>query len=444
MLAQNSQGQRARAAGYAWLMDCALSTLAPRLTLLLALAPAFGCGSEEVPKPTEPASVGPIVLPSNQTLGGPSRPLDKTDGPRFSGVAAVAVGSTVCSGSFVAPPALDLAVDGPAYVLTAGHCLQSLDLEANTVLLDGALDPQHNSVTFRQFADSADRAVTVGAQRIAYSTVKGIDIGLVELASTRQQLRAEGIIPFLLANQPPSLDDPIVFAGYVLAVPAMGACRLRWRVPMLLEWKYHWYNVDADDCRDIGPGSSGSAMLSMSTGQVFGVMSTQATPDHQQALCSLNEPCEAGGDELRIVAGTSYSSPVSGLAACFDDSGRFDIQQPACRLDLGKQMQPSQPSIALLASPGGTLPLQLSLDSRGLTHYRYRIAPAGSDDCLGTAGYGPVVGWTDVSTIQATIPGDEGRLLVCLQAGSGADPSAPGWQDPTQPTVAIVEVYRVH
>ena len=195
--------------------------------------------------------------------------------PRFSGVAEIEVGNSFCSGSFVVSPALDLTVDGPAYLFTSGHCILGVDYEANAVWLDVGLNPQRNGVTFRQFADSPDSAVMVGVQRIAFATMKGADLAVVEMTTSRQQLRQEGIVPFVLAEVPPALDAEIALAGFVLSSPSLVACRLRWRAPMVLEWKCHWYDVDADDCLDIMPGASGSAMLSLATGQFFGVLGTQ-------------------------------------------------------------------------------------------------------------------------------------------------------------------------
>jgi hypothetical protein len=108
-------------------------------------------------------------------------------------------------------------------------------------------------------------------------------------------------------------------------------------------------------------------------------------------------------------------------------------------------MQPASGALlSIPAQPGATLPVGLDLRANGLSHYRYRTVSMGSDDCRGTTGYGPVLAWSAAPSIATTVPGEPGQHLVCIQAGLGADPTGPGWQDPDQPTVAVVNVHDVH
>src|SRR5262245_24142722 len=109
--------------------------------VLFAALSAFGpaCGEgEQVPWPAEPSSVGPIALPPGQTVGDPSFPIEPADAIRFSAVAGIWLGPS-CQGAFVVPSAVDLTADGPAYVLTAGHCVLGINRPPNEVVLDEPL-----------------------------------------------------------------------------------------------------------------------------------------------------------------------------------------------------------------------------------------------------------------------------------------------------------------
>jgi hypothetical protein len=172
------------------------------------------------------------------------------------------------------------------------------------------------------------------------------------------------------------------------------------------------------------------------------VVGTLAEPLLGFAACDLNHPCEVTRTGIHFSEGTPYATPVVGLGGCFGRDGRFERTLPACPLDPGTQMQPTGgAAFSFAAQPGATLPVQVELRANGLSHYRQRTVSASGDDCRGTVGYGPVQAWTDAPAIATTIPGEPGEYLLCIQAGPGADPGAPGWQAPDQPTVAVLSVF---
>lgn len=415
------------------------------LGCLCALAAA--CDDASVPQPTGPVAEGPIALAPGQTLGGPSRPLDKSDGPRFSGIAVVhgLEQGAGCSSSFVVPSKLDPNHDGPAYLFTAGHCAMSLgdDTEANSIVVAKALDPASTQVGFRYFADSPDAAVYVQAKRIAFATMKGADLAIVELLPSRHELRAMGVVPFVLAERAPSPGDEIAWAGHSYLLPAItSACRLAATAGLVLEHKWHWYDVAAFACLDVADGASGSPVFARDTGHVIAVQNTVAEPLLGFSPCQLDHPCAVTANGTGFVEGTDYAMPVVGLADCFEGDGRFDHTLPACPLDRGIQMQPASGAfLGFEAQPGTALTVNLELRANGLDHYRQRVVAAGSDDCRGTMGYSPVLSLANAPIATPMIPGDPGEYLLCIQAGSGPDPTAPGWQAPTQPTVVVLSVH---
>jgi hypothetical protein len=405
-----------------------------------ALAASACDGGPQFQRPTTATSEGPIALREGQTLGGPARHLTVEDGPRFSGLAAVLIGS--CSGAFVVPAGLIPEADGPAYVLTAGHCLWPAP--PSYVGADLPLDP-HFTVRFHDFSDSSGAAVEISTTGIAFVTMKGIDLAILQLGASRQALRRKGVVPFVLAEAP--LDDgaEIAFAGHPRwtgqdGYAVLAACHQVRRAPLLLEQVWHWYDVEANDCQDAAPGASGSPVFSLASGHVVGVLNTRADENVQPPYpCVLNQPCEAGPDTIRFVPGTNYAIPVHGLGACFDSTGQFDRTGAGCPLDRGVQMQPTVDDVMLAAAPGTTLTAKVPLDAAGLTHYRAAIGPAATTDCRSAASYGPVTAHAAAPEIAATVPGDPGKHVVCVQAGPGPDPTA-GWQDLRTPTMVIVTV----
>lgn len=172
------------------------------------------------------------------------------------------------------------------------------------------------------------------------------------------------------------------------------------------------------------------------------VQNTVAEPLLGFSPCQLDHPCAVSAAGTGFVEGTVYAMPVVGLADCFDGDGRFERTLPTCPLDHGIQMQPTSGAfLGMIAQPGTALPVNLELRANGLSHYRQRTVAVGSDDCRGTTGYGPVLTLSNAPSATTMIPGDPGEYLLCIQAGTGPDPSAPGWQAPNQPTVVVLSVH---
>ena len=411
-----------------------------RLTTIAA-AVAAGCGEEgRVPQPTEPSSVGAIALPDGLTIGGPPMQLGVADGPRFSGIALINLDGFTCSGSLVVPATLDLATDGPAYLLTAGHCLLTLGGPPNDIVGDTRLDPPTNSVRFRYFGDSTGAATEVGATRFLFATLKGADIGIVELAPTRLELRRAGVVPFVLSDEAGVDGEAIAYAGYPgsagpFSPAVLGACRQLRKVPLVLEAGFHSYDAIANDCQGLLGGASGSPVLSLATGKVIGLHNTHA--EEGGVPCAHNHPCEGG---VNISEGTAYAIPTAGLGACFGPAGRFDVTLGGCPLDRDIQVEPLVSRVDLTAAPGGAIPFEVMLGARGLSHYRAAVVPAATGDCRDAGAYGPVLALAEAPSAAATVAGDPGIALLCLQAGLGPDPTGAGWQDARTPTVIQVAV----
>src|SRR5262245_13792912 len=84
--------------------------------------------------------------------------------------------------------------DAPAYVLSNGHCASDWAGSASSVRVEVDRAPTSGAtMRFDYFVDTP--ATPVAVKRIAFATMKGVDLSVVELATTRGELDARGILP---------------------------------------------------------------------------------------------------------------------------------------------------------------------------------------------------------------------------------------------------------
>jgi len=142
-------------------------------------------------------------------------------------------GALTCTGSLIDPSGSG-ASNARAWLLTAGHCIS---LDPYGVIRN---QPLNATVQFNYFADTPDRRVTVRSLKVGWSTMKGVDLALVELNATLGDLRALGIRPVPLASQEPQTGRPVFWTGISgspippeLQFLRLGRCTLGSRVHLL-------------------------------------------------------------------------------------------------------------------------------------------------------------------------------------------------------------------
>ncbi|MFN2107824.1 MAG: trypsin-like peptidase domain-containing protein [Candidatus Promineifilaceae bacterium] len=340
------------------------------------------------------------------------------------------------------------APQSPAVVLTAGHCAQPWS--ANDVNLD--LPAENMQMVFNYFANTRQVQIAVPAARVLYSTMKGRDVALIELAATQEELAARDIVPFpLAAGQPDPADDglPVTVIGAPLAELPSDAAYLRREDCLasgqvsVLENEWQFDDALRLDCQDIYGGSSGSPVFAAGIDEILAIIST--TSIGGQSPCRLNAPCEITPAGVSLQHDTSYAAPVNGLSACFNDGGRLDLAQPDCPLDDGRQLQisgvPQQAVRPTARQENGavaanTWNAHLSGD---LPYYRYKSGPVGAVDCRNDDGYSPVYPLAERPVIDDALPESEGLHTLCLLGGPSpvVDDT---WQPPRFATSIRVEI----
>lgn len=352
----------------------------------------------------------------------------------YTGIGRLVLGSN-CTAFLIRTPG-----SGPAYALSAGHCYS---LDSQSVFVDRALPPSTRPVQFNFFADTAGASVAVPIRRLAYSTMKGTDIAVLELAATQAELASRGVRALELESGEPAAGEAIEVVGAPSSFfeprewfLRRATCTLGGRAD-LIEFTWHFWDTRRNDCEDIVGGMSGSPVILARTGHVSGVVNTTthlAFARGGDFDCYAGRPCELGAGGQRVEEETSYSISLAGLMECFRPSGEFDLLRPACPLDRGNQLAVSQRTRN--HRRGGRLGANLA---GGLAYYRYKLVVAGAGDCRQEIGYSAPHPLAERPLIDDPLPEEENRYLLCVVAGDSAADGA-RWQEARHASVLIVRV----
>ena len=348
----------------------------------------------------------------------------------FTGVAQFLANSR-CTGSLVDPSGAG-APAGKAWLLTAGHCIS---LEPYGVIRN---QPLALPAQFNYFVDTRNNTVTVRTRTVGWSTMKGVDLALVELEATLGDLAARGIRPLSLASTAPDSGAPVYWTGISgTPIPAeqqylrLGRCTLG-RSVQLIESSWIWHNDLSNDCPDLYAGASGSPLFDARSGEVIGVIGTSTLLNFRQGPdydCQVNRPCVIGFRRTEMQINTSYASPVHGLARCFDQRNELDVQRPGCTLDPGFQLTVRSGANEVRPEVAGVPAAWDAALSGSQRYYAYKHFRAGDDDCADLTGYSRPFAVADAPVIRDRIGRNDGYYFLCVIAGD--EPSIDSsWQQP--------------
>jgi len=389
-----------------------------------------------------------LAASANAQINGASKLLRNRDGGNqvLAGIGRLNA-SLTCTAFFLDTGAR---ADAPAYVLANGHCISTNS--ANEVILDRAGGTLR--VVFNYFVDTQAAQIPIGVRRIAYSTMKGLDVSVLELNATFGELRERGLTPLPLAPRLPFEVEPVLAVGAPNAgIPSdetfirSAECTLGAPVD-LIEFIWHFHAAYPNTCSDIKGGSSGTPLISQVTGEVVAIMNTTTagalheTGDFQ---CFNGQPCEiAPGGGFNYKRDTNYALPLKNVQHCFSD-GVFDVAHERCPLDPGRQFTVTLRQRAV--RPPATW--NATLTGTAWSQYRYKVVAEGAGDCRDSEGYGAPIAIAESSRIDDPLPEAEGRYHLCVIGGDAAT-----WQDArfatevhlrvdaTPPTIPIEYLFR--
>jgi hypothetical protein len=416
---------RARTNGFAVIVALAFVSCPARSGAQVASVPTYGAVDN-----------GPSVLLSNADGGN-----------AYTSVVRVQARAT-CTGVFLATTDPDdpFGDDASAWVATNGHCV---DFPATNVVVRE--QPGQGFVVFNFFIDTTSRQVQVPIRRMAYATMKGQDIGLVELSARVGELRRAGFEPWRPVLTLPDPDEPVVVVGAPLqrnpqlAYLRLAACPLEGRAAFVYEFTWHWYGFERTRCTDVLPGSSGSPVISRRTGRIVALLNTTNTFAEPYSACQPDSPCEPAGKDAVQPPATSYATPMIRIDRCFDHRGELNLNGPECPLDPGTNTVHAPATLGSINPFLSNVPIGFARSTWSVRitgpqpYYRYKVVKVPDNDCRDLRGYGDVLSITTSPVIADHLPTVEGHYMLCSIGGPtrrwGGD-----WQSVDYPTVTRVRI----
>ncbi|MDX6283841.1 MAG: hypothetical protein QOH03_4912 [Kribbellaceae bacterium] len=241
-------------------------------------------------------------------------------GTDFTGIAAL----SNCSGSLVRY-ASSLSTDS-ALILTNGHCYEGGMPSPGQVIVN-----RSSTRSFTLLRPSSSNAGTVRANRVLYSTMTKTDITLYRLTETYAAIKTRlNITPLTLAQAAPADGAGMaVVSGYWKRIYT---CSVQSTIPELREggWVFKSsIKYRQPGCETIG-GTSGSPIVSTSTGEVIGVNNT-GNEDGER--CTLNNPCEVDANgNITVDQGAAYGQQTWWLYTCLSATRTLDLNKTGCQL----------------------------------------------------------------------------------------------------------------
>ena len=264
------------------------------------------------------AAVGITLLGTSSAQA--FEPGIKAPGADFAGIAAL----SNCSGSLVRYA--ESQPTDPALILTNGHCYEGGMPSPGQVIVN-----RSSSRPFTLLKPNSSTAGTVRANRVLFSTMTKTDITLYRLTETYAAIASRlNVTPLTLAKSGPADGAGMaVVSGYWKRIYT---CSVQATIPELREAGWVMKSsikYQQPGCETIG-GTSGSPIVSTSTGEVIGVNNT-GNEDGEQ--CTLNNPCEVDENgNITVDQGAAYGQQTWWLYTCLTPTRTIDLNTSGCLL----------------------------------------------------------------------------------------------------------------
>lgn len=356
------------------------------------------------PAPSAPSTAPPTSPPDDEPPADPAvpgLPLTNAAGEheRYSGIGRLDGLGASCTAFLLdaGPPS------GPAYAMTNGHCVGVFD--STTVLRDAPAEGA--TVTFRLFADTPTAVAEVPVQTIRYATMRGTDVAVLELATTRSAVI--GLQPYALGS-PPREDADLQVVG----VPVDGIPSEEWFLrssectaggrTRVVEFEWVWDEAVATDCTGIVGGSSGSPVFAGPLPVVHAIVNTTTIGATGGATCALGQPCEVGPSGAAMAPTRTYALPVDDWDACFTPA--WDPDALGCPTE---QAPTTVDAPRRAVQPGATWAATISGGGGG--PYVAKAGPISVTDCRDADGYA-----LSADVVDTPVGDLEGVYVLCAAA----------------------------
>ncbi|MHA8051238.1 hypothetical protein V7S79_08970 [Aquirufa sp. ROCK-SH2] len=239
-------------------------------------------------------------------------------------------GPMTCTATYIEVP--NQSLDSPAYIITNGHCT-NFNYEDNPIYVDVPLNAK---VTFKVLAGVPEsQQISFSTKKIAYATMKGTDLAIVELNHSNQELKKAGIIPLKIASSIPALGSSIQTFGFPLSLQPIQlrvSNGTQGNSTSIAEFIWLWQDFYSNNFKNIAGGSSGSPVMENLNKGIWGMVNT--TTANGLGTCELGSPCEFLNNYSPTVhASTTYTLDIRSIRNSFNNKGLFDIQLPSNELE---------------------------------------------------------------------------------------------------------------
>lgn len=375
--------------------------------------------------------------------------LTSADGGAFRAAGKLQAASH-CTASVVAGSA-EPDASRPALVLTAAHCvIPEAFTEKSPGILHDVPAAAGWAFTPAYFHDTASSHREIPVDRVLYATLKGSDLAVLQLKATYGDLRAAGVLPWVLAGPDIRQSLPVELAHIpVDGVPSPGQylrlSRCEASEPLrLFESARFFSSASRVDCAGVAGGSSGGPVLRAGLPQVVGVMSTATDPRFEG--CGYNRPCELPGRMPLPREGASYITPVAPLMSALRADGSWDPNalDKGDGVALGRttpQYTRSVIDVEIEVEVEGAAPgsddkrIEIVQEparwgvvvTSGERWIRYKQGDAAVIDCADEAGYSEPLLAREQPLDRLALPAGDGAYLMCVIGEKGIDND---WQRP--------------
>jgi hypothetical protein len=343
-----------------------------------------------------------------------SRVLDNGNGSHdhWQGIGRLAINQGSCTASLIDTRDETASEPTPAYVLTAGHCVE---LSNGNIVTDS---PFSGTMDFNYFAD-VSTFKRYPLKTVTWRSMQGVDMAIIELDASIQKLIEEGIQPLKLARDIPPYDTDMLIVGapkgFDQITLRMAACTLQ-PAKEIVEGAWVWRNTFMTRCQDVRGGGSGSPVLERYTNEIIGVI---GTGNFEEGIvpCLDNAPCTPIGDTFQAVPGNVYGNATTLLNGCFLQ-GRIATNPPSsCQLyptftiegtnNPESYKRPERRDDSSLVVPTWNYRFSIST-----AFYRYKTV-RNAMECESTQHYSDAISATD-AFINAQIGTTPGFYFLCI------------------------------
>jgi V8-like Glu-specific endopeptidase len=230
-------------------------------------------------------------------------------------------GPMSCTASFIEIPNMN--PDSPAIVITNGHCASDFYSD-NTIHTNSLINA---TLIFNKLEGvSEDKWIQVKAKKLLYSTMKGMDLAIIQLDISNKLLMEKGVVPIKISTSAPFIGSKLITYGYPRFLNPLFLRKSEdylGKSSNVSEFIWLWKNLFSSKFQNIYSGSSGSPVFASNENALFGIINT--TTIGAIGECELGAPCEIKKNEKpKVLDNTSYIVDVTSLYKCFNN-GVFDL-----------------------------------------------------------------------------------------------------------------------